>query len=314
MSDPKCQRLWEVEAERDGRLDPQASASLARHLAACADCRREHDALEALGTRLRGLEDAPVGELALRRLKQSTLARAFGPDAPESATRPVRGWRMAALTAGAVAMIAFAFAWRHRSAEMTSRPGGEPFEIVAQSQATFATSHDGAVNRIVLTEGTLVVRVRSHPTGTRVVVAVPDGEIEDVGTVFRVVVSGGKTVEVEVMEGRVVAHLDGPTLLQLGEGQVWRRTTAVSVAPTTTAIATAPSGTCAAGPSSLGTRPAASAPDPAAGTDEDQSYLRVLDLVRQGKDDDARAAAKDYLTRFPNGFRRAEVTRIAYPR
>jgi hypothetical protein len=46
-------------------------------------------------------------------------------------------------------------------------------------------------------------------------------------------------------------------------------------------------------------------------SDEDGAYLRVLRLLRSGREDEARAAAKDYLRRFPTGFRREEMQQLA---
>ena len=43
------------------------------------------------------------------------------------------------------------------------------------------------------------------------------------------------------------------------------------------------------------------------GRAEDDAYLRIVDLAQRGRVEEARAAAKDYLLRFPNGFRRLEV-------
>ena len=40
---------------------------------------------------------------------------------------------------------------------------------------------------------------------------------------------------------------------------------------------------------------------------EDAAYLRILALQRAGDSPAAQRAAHDYLSRFPHGFRRAEV-------
>ena len=44
---------------------------------------------------------------------------------------------------------------------------------------------------------------------------------------------------------------------------------------------------------------------------EDDAYLHIVDLLQRGRTEEARTAAKDYLLRFPNGFRRVEVLNIA---
>jgi hypothetical protein len=45
--------------------------------------------------------------------------------------------------------------------------------------------------------------------------------------------------------------------------------------------------------------------------EEDIAYLQVIALMRDGRREEARLAAKNYLRRFPNGFRRVEVEAIA---
>ena len=45
--------------------------------------------------------------------------------------------------------------------------------------------------------------------------------------------------------------------------------------------------------------------------EEDLVYLRVLALLRDGRKGEAHLLAEDYLRRFPNGFRRPEIERIA---
>ena len=53
---------------------------------------------------------------------------------------------------------------------------------------------------------------------------------------------------------------------------------------------------------------------PTDGHAEDAAYLRVIALQRAADGVGTRRAAIDYLTRFPNGFRRAEVEPLARPR
>ena len=44
---------------------------------------------------------------------------------------------------------------------------------------------------------------------------------------------------------------------------------------------------------------------------EDAAYLRVLSLRRAGDDAAMQSAARDYLGRYPSGFRRAEVEKLS---
>ena len=42
-------------------------------------------------------------------------------------------------------------------------------------------------------------------------------------------------------------------------------------------------------------------------SNEDLAYLRIVALRREGRSDEARVAAAEYLHAFPGGFRRPEV-------
>jgi hypothetical protein len=59
--------------------------------------------------------------------------------------------------------------------------------------------------------------------------------------------------------------------------------------------------------------PAASAtPSPNdASAAEDAAYLRIIALLHEGREAEAKAAARDYLRRFPEGFRSVEAAKIA---
>ncbi|HEY1537554.1 MAG TPA: hypothetical protein VGF76_26220, partial [Polyangiaceae bacterium] len=149
---------------------------------------------------------------------------------------------------------------------------------------------------------------------------------------------------VAVSEGRVSVRLNGRPTISLGAGQAWD----AEPAPPSSALELAASGAATLTPAA-GPRPAAAkdgaraparsekpvpqarssaaleapvAPAPSAqdslpapstqGTKaEDDAYLHIVDLLREAKDAEARARAKDYLLRFPNGFRRIEVLNIA---
>ncbi|HEY3666761.1 MAG TPA: hypothetical protein VGL19_12200, partial [Polyangiaceae bacterium] len=181
--------------------------------------------------------------------------------------------------------------------------------------------------------------------GRRVIVAVPDGQIEDLGTVFDVRVSDGHTTHVAVSEGRVSVHLAGLAPLSLGSGEAWDAPVPTPTASAPTPASSGPASALTvsarpaaraaplaaraprlekpppsvqpeapAGAATPGTASAANEPAPPAGEAaraEDDAYLNLVDLLRAGKDADARAQAKDYLLRFPGGFRRVEVLNIA---
>ncbi|MDB4986076.1 MAG: hypothetical protein JWN04_1254, partial [Myxococcaceae bacterium] len=45
MKTPTCDRSWQVEAARDGRLDPSARAAMEAHSTGCTVCQAEQRAL-----------------------------------------------------------------------------------------------------------------------------------------------------------------------------------------------------------------------------------------------------------------------------
>lgn len=163
---------------------------------------------------------------------------------------------------------------------------------------------DEAVEKIDLSDGTLRLRVNKKPGGKRVIVRVPDGEIEDLGTVFHVVVRDGRTARVGVDEGSVTIRLHGMAPIVIGAGQTWERgeeRVVFSRSPSARARAVTP-------------EPAiedVSVPAPPPQADrEDAAYLAVIRAARAGDVARAKALAADYLREFPNGFRREEVRRV----
>jgi len=44
---------------------------------------------------------------------------------------------------------------------------------------------------------------------------------------------------------------------------------------------------------------------------EDEAYLRVVALLREGRHEEAKVAARGYVARFPSGLRRREMDRVA---
>lgn len=162
-------------------------------------------------------------------------------------------------------------------------------EVSTADGARYTRTTEAAVDRFELAEGTLRLRVQRPAGGRRVLVTVPDGEIEDVGTAFDVVVADRHTQRVSVHEGRVVVTLMDRAPVTVEAGKTWRRSP-----PKASASASASANAQVAG-----------------GEREDAAYLDVLRLMGEGRDGDARVAASRYLHDFPAGFRRAEMDRVA---
>jgi hypothetical protein len=231
----------------------------------------------------------------------------------------------------------------------TAPPTATPDPIVIDAEhARWSRVDDGAMTTVRLEDGDARFHVEHAGPARRLVVLVPDGELEDVGTTFFVRVRDGHTLEVRVDEGRVAfRHGSDPSVL-LTAGQRWTahdpvavgspppikapempvdvpRPTASSPARTPTSVSRHP----AEPPIERELRDAVAALDggdpgraaaklreiiaryPDDARAEDAAYLLVIALQRASDGEGARAAARDYLRRFPDGFRRAAIEPIA---
>ncbi len=178
---------------------------------------------------------------------------------------------------------------------------------------------EDAVENIDLSDGTLRLHVKRQPGGRRVVVRVPDGEIEDLGTIFHVVVRDGHTALVGVDEGSVTIRLRGLKTITLGDGQTWERDAPSAVVarvstqrPAMADTEREPRAPAVAReevqpPAKAIAAPMPNTPPAAAGEREDALYLSFVRAWREGRMDAARELGGVYLTEFPDGFRHAEV-------
>ena len=310
---PRCSHVWEVEAARDGRLQGDALRAQEAHRESCEVCGAESRALDELVARCKELEQQPIDEVALRRARDELLQRA---DA-QVTHRGRRGPGRAAWLFAAAAMAVAAVLWlvwpralpmpesTNTALEVHAEPGpGARWN--RQTTSAFETFH--------LEHGILSLRVRRPPGARQVVVQVPDGTIEDRGTVFEVEVRGGKTERVSVEEGAVRIALQGGVDEVLHAGEVWRR----PAQPVASAVASPERR--ASESSNPAERKALRVPNPPVKSSEpstvsdpaeDVAYLHVIQLLRTGKRREARVAARSYVREFPNGFRREEMIRVA---
>jgi len=354
----RCPRRAEVEAAHDGRLDAAARAAIAQHQRDCEPCRAAAHALAALGPALATLPVPASDALATRRQRNRLLA-AFEQAATEPAPverAPLR--RRASVAALALAAAAAAVvvtrsrpsvppppaAWPVAASAVTA-----PSPVAAQAVTVVATSarwsrHDeGGLTVVQLEDGELELQVAHGATPHRLVVHVPDGDIDDVGTAFHVRVAAAHTSSVEVREGAVVVRRTGQPPVFLSAGDRW-----IAEPTLTTPVASAaPLAPVAPALSPIPRPPVAPPREPArnaiaaefrravalldAGRDtaavaalrsfmsrrgddpraEDASYLLVLALQRTGDAAATQTAARAYLKRYPGGFRRAQVEALA---
>jgi hypothetical protein len=351
MTNGACARLFEVEALRDGRLGGAERRSFERHLGACSVCAREAQSLDKLAEAVRrGVdEEARRDELRLWR-ERSRLLAAFDRTlvSPKRRSHVRRSLLWPTAIAGTVAAIVL---FGH------ARPAVEPPRAsrtsISAAAGTVWSKRIGDANReeIALERGALRIHVEHMPGRGGVVVRLPDGELEDVGTTFSVSVDGKHTTRVEVVEGEVALRLHGRPSVEIEAGHMWVPQAPTIFPPVTPAPALqvetprerdrstprsstrsvrSHEATVVATPDPLvdfrtasealragDNRQAAAsftrflADHPGDPMAEDAAYLRVIALQRMGADDDMKRAAEVYLERFPSGFRHAEVQRLA---
>jgi hypothetical protein len=345
----------------DGRLTGAELAGFARHLNVCSSCSREVEALDRLAEAVRTSvrDDTGADELRVRRERIRLLAAFDRTLVSSSERRPgSQRWLWPAAAAGMVLAASFVF-WRVSTGVHGVQPGPSAHVAVVQADATAVWSRhtQGTRERIVLQRGALFVHVDHAVGGKRLVIALPDGELEDIGTTFSVSATDGRTARVSVQEGSVVLRIRDKAPVALGPGQVWTADAPATPAPAPAMQAPVPTldgrsdqrpsvpvqatqrGRLLAAQSSprphdppdssLDFNAAMAAFDhgdchqAAAGLDafiaahpqdarsEDAAYLRVMSLRKCGDERSMKAAAVSYLQRYPAGFRRLEVERLA---
>jgi hypothetical protein len=347
MSVTPCPRLFEAEAVRDGRLTGAERASFERHATVCPGCSREGQALEALAESLRAgpPEHAAADELRVRRERTRLLA-AFD----RALLAPKRSWSVGhrLLWSAAVAALVVAILVLPQVRRPAEAPAHASSAVVhADSTAVWTERTVGERENVVLEHGAIWIHVVHSSGEGRLLVVLPDGELEDIGTTFMVSADDGRTTRVAVQEGHVVLRLRGQAAIALGPGDTWIPDPR-PVAPARASVV--PSGDPAPttridrgerrtpSPRSRASLAASPASDPSvdfraamAALDvgdnhqaaaafagflekhprdprsEDAAYLRVVALQRSGDIAGMKQTALEYLRRYPAGFRQAEV-------
>jgi len=346
MTRATCPRLFEVEAARDGRLAGAELASFARHMSACPVCSREAQALDAPAAALRAGSAGKRDELYVRRERTRLLA-----SFDQGLLVPQPAWGRRLLWLAPLAALAAGLLMLRRTP--APQPARSSSAVVrASSAALWSETTRDQLEQVRLERGSLWLHVdhASRPS-RRLLVLLPDGELEDTGTTFSVSTEDGRTTRVEVQDGSVVLRVRGRLPVALGAGETWNPgpTPAASAAASPTPSAETPPTLRAAPPSP--TAPAASSAEPLAPSvlpnpsddfraamarldsgdslgaaaafatflakhprdprAEDAAYLRVIALHRSGDDSSMKQAAQTYLSRYPTGFRRAEVAALS---
>ena len=337
MSSPRCPRSWEASALRDGRLPASAQVRFEQHCVGCEPCQHAAEGVRALSDKLRGAEPA-LDEMASRRLRHRILRSAH--EGPAQLRARSRGWarRIAsAVAVGTLAALSGALMdhLRHpvlpaaeqlaphdralvgpQQSVLVPPPPAVSLVVSESAGAQWHREAQAGVDRVALLEGSLTLEVHhsaDHAGAAGrvpppIVVQLPDGQIRDLGTRFRVVVQQGRTREITVFEGSVLFERPGRSEVRVEQGSTWH----AELEPPSPVSAVRARQHDTSRPEATNARSAAveRLDDHDA---EDAAYLRWISLLRAGRRDAARAAGLDYLRRFPHGFRHSEVERAVRP-
>ncbi len=342
-----CEMRFDPEALRDGRLSGDARTRFERHLRTCAACRAETKSLETVALALRALPAATDGELEFRRKRQRLLA-SYSESIVAGLGEPVSRRRVPWLVAGVTCALLLVASVRGLRSHGRGN-GADAVIVTSNGAASWTRLRDGALTRVRLEDGDVQLRVDHSDPSARLVVTLPDGEIQDIGTVFEVRVEGHVTRAVTVTEGMVVLTLRDQVPVALASGQSWEVAPApsalTSAAPTAAASPVAPQLPAAEtkrphAPKPLSRTDAASkvfreavdalnhgrfdsaasqlldfcSHQPADARVEDAVYLRIVALHRAGHEAEAKNTAEEYLKAYPSGFRRHEVEKLTRAR
>jgi hypothetical protein len=313
VNDKPCARVWEVEAARTGQLIGPRLHAMHEHLEhGCRDCEREARYFSNLTDALEE-PDLPDDEIALRRLRQATLERAHRLRSADDARSPWRA-RISGVCLG------LAVIWEFMR---IASPGA--LLVTVTPRATSDTWHqyrERDVEHVVLSEGVFSLAVQRKGSDSRVLVAIPEGEIEDLGTTFSVTVHAGQTTRIAVSEGTVLVRRHGWPELRLGSGSTWEPASSLTVSrpaattPKLDSLIVEPPVLLPASKPTHRPHTKARVRDDAHATlelpAEDEAYLQLVLFLRQGRNGDAKLSATSYLRDFPSGFRRADVERILH--
>ena len=340
---PACPRLFEVEALRDGRLAGAEVTRFRAHVGVCPVCARRSRKPSKPSPDATLCYARHADELHVRR-ERTALARGLRRGLVPACTQPLDTLVLGRRSRRAVVASRSASFSRARVPDSTAarppRRSRSPSRAVAPRAA-----RGGREGRSSTSKGR---PPKWHPldsrpsrTALRVLVVLPDGELEDIGTTFSVSADGGPHDARQRPGGQ--CRPPPPRC------SAARCSVPATPGPGTSAPSTAPSAPDAASPPADSTTfrapapmpaPVASVPPPNASADfrmavsalnsgndaaaaalfasflldhpsnpriEDAAYLRVLALHRSGNQSATERAAGEYLRRFPHGFRRTEV-------
>jgi hypothetical protein len=295
MKQRGCDRLWEVDALREGRLGVKDAASFQRHLAACAECRQRLAKDEHLRELALALPIAEPTELELRRLRSRVLSDVATGAAPRSPRPwPIFAFLTMLVVAGsggwlflsrhspplAAGLVPRAHATDTPVVSAPSTPQSLAGSVTAIAPAHWTQLREDSIERVTLDDGAIRVHVRPQQPAERFLVVLPDGELEVRGTTFDVSVTHGATTRIHVDEGVVELRLAQVGPIRLDAGATW------AAPPPAGPVAVAPT----AAPASERRPAAGGSPAPATLQEAARAYADAVRLLQGGRSEDAASA------------------------
>jgi hypothetical protein len=208
--------------------------------------------------------------------------------------------------------------WRARNGEDHAHPAEIQRAIVrADTATTWSERMESNREVVTLERGALWVHVEHVPGSRPLLVVLPDGELEDMGTTFKVNVDEGRTTRVAVEEGSVALRLHDRAPVSIGSRGTWSAaqvpvssltsaalpTEPVSSAASSKPMASAPSNepVSSAAPAVASARSVPTVVSSAARAERDSSmdYQTAVSALRRGDDREAAAGFANFVANHP---------------
>jgi hypothetical protein len=220
---PACTRLFEVEALRDGRLTGAELARFQSHVRTCSACAQEVQAMTELADALRATAPSrDTDQLHVRRERTRLLAAFDASLVPAPSSSHAKRWLGAAAALVAAALLALLL--RPTRPAAPSAASIDSVKVHAATTTKWSRRAENQLETITLESGTLSIRVDHQLPHRRLLVLLPDGELEDIGTTFSVTAAAARTTQVAVQDGSVILRLHDLPALTLRAGDSWTPT------------------------------------------------------------------------------------------
>jgi TolA-binding protein len=294
-----CDRAWEIDALREGKLGAKDAESFERHARACEVCTSAAARADRLRDLARALPDSAPSDLSVRRVRSRVLhAVATRTERPSSRPLAAPAVGVGLVLAATTAAFFVARGGEHVTSAARLAVHAPMREGITEVQyaarvtnddgAKWAQSRRGSTERVELESGTLTIRVRHQEVGERFLVDLPDGELEVRGTTFEVTARDGVTERVHVDEGKVSLRVVGRAELLLGAGATWTHADAPFASATASTPLPASASASAATPSaSSSSSPATTATSmtsaPSMGGAEESAFADAVALLQSGR-------------------------------